>query len=114
MKCELSHFVDLIAPLEQTTRRLVPQVMESQVDDAKDMAGPRKRRANASGLVGEDVFAGPGLALNNRPGFRCELESPVVAFLMSRMFSVAYQSRSAAWSLSAHSIRQISDSRRAE
>jgi CubicO group peptidase (beta-lactamase class C family) len=82
--------VDLIAALEEATGRLMPQVMESKVCDPQYLTRARERRADASGIVGEDEFGVRGLPFDDRPSFRRVFESAVIAFLVGGMFRVAH------------------------
>jgi hypothetical protein len=88
VKRELSHFVDLIAPLEETTGRLVPQVVEAQVLYSKDTTGSRESRTDALGIVGKDVLTRLRLAFDDFPGFSGEFETTMIAFLVSRVLGI--------------------------
>ena len=57
MQRELGDFMYLIAAFEQATGGFVPQIMESQIVNSQQAAGPRERGADALGVVGEDVLA---------------------------------------------------------
>ena len=92
MKGELSHFVNLIPPLEQATGRLVPQVMESQVHNTEDVARLRECVAHAFGLIGKYAFAASRLPLHDRPSFLRVLESTVVTFLLPGMLRISNKS----------------------
>ena len=94
MQRELGDFMDLVAALEQSAGRLVPQVMEAQILDSQQAAGPRKRGTDTLGVKGEYVFARLGLYGDKRPGLMRVFESPVVPILVGRVLGVPDHARS--------------------
>jgi hypothetical protein len=88
MQRELGDFMDLVATLEQSAGRLVPQVMETQILDSQQVAGPRERSTDALGVKGEYEFARLGLCGHKRPGLGRVFEPPVVPILVCRVLGV--------------------------
>ena len=100
--------------LEQLTGSLMAQVVKAQILDAEHVAGAREGSADAPGIVRKDVRARARLVLDDRPRFRGIFEPPVVALLDIGCFASRTRPVRAGSSLSRHSRRQISASRRAE
>jgi hypothetical protein len=72
---ELRDLMNLIAALEQPAGRFVPQIMEAQVADSKNLACPSECRTNALGIARKDVLAGPRVRFDDGPGLGGVLEA---------------------------------------
>ncbi len=90
MQRELSDLMDLVATLEQSAGRLMPQVVKAQILDSQQVAGPRERSTDALGVKGEYIFARLGLCAYQRPSLGRVFESPVVPILVGRVLGVPY------------------------
>lgn len=93
VKRELGDFVDLVTPLKQAARRLVAQVMETQILNTEEMTGSCEGSASALWVVREDELHVLGLALDDLPSFGCVLEAFMVTFPFAGMFCVAHEPR---------------------
>jgi len=89
---ELGYLMDLVAALEQPTRCLVAQIMKAQISDAEYLARARKCRADALGIVGEDVLPFARLSPHDCPGFPRIAEAAVIAFPGGGVLGIAHQS----------------------
>lgn len=88
MQGELGHFMDLVATLKQAAGGFVPEVVEAQILNSQQMAGPCERGADALRVIGEDVFAGLGLCSYERPGLGRVFEPSVVSVLGSWVLGI--------------------------
>lgn len=113
MQRELRHLMNLASALEQAAGGFVPQIVEAQIRNAEQLAGPRERGVDALGVVREDVLVCPGLGGDDGPGLGGVFEPPMVPVLAGRVLGVPARTMPVrvARSLSRHSRRQISDSR---
>ena len=114
MERELRDLVDLVSPLEQATRGLVPQVVEAQVLDPQDLQARVKAAPTLFGSYGKMYSLSRGCAMKtaHASGVYLNLRrfpSFFVGCFASRTIPVRQRTL-----LSRHSMRQISDSRRAE
>ncbi len=90
---KLCHLVDLVSPLEQPARGLVPQVMKMEIINPEEVTGTREGGPDAIRVEGEDELAALCLTLHDLPGLGRILETPVIAFLGRRVFRIAHQTR---------------------
>jgi hypothetical protein len=68
----------------------VAQVVEPQICNTQEMAGPSKRRPDALGVVRENELVRAWLGLHDRPGARRIFEAPMVSFLGRWMLGIAH------------------------
>ena len=114
MKRELRDLVDLVAALEEPAGGLVAEIMEVQILDPQDVARAGERRTDALGSYGKMYSTVRGVGLHDRPGPRGVLEAAVIAFLGRGCLASRTMPVRPISSLSDHSRRLISASRRAE
>lgn len=77
-----------VSTFKKTARGFVPEVMESQILNTQQTAGPRERSADALGVIGKDVFARLGLLGGEGPALRRVLEPSMVSVLACRVLGV--------------------------